>query len=144
MIAVDTNILVYAHREDAEWHAPAIETLRSLAAVPSTWSIPWPCLHEFFAIVTHPRIYSPPSKTSEAVQQFEAWLSSPSLVLLTEVDVHWSVLKANLTEGKVRGPMTHDARIAAICEGHGVTNFLTADRGFSRFSRLHAENPLIS
>jgi len=31
MIAVDTNILVYAHRRDSEWHEPAFRCLASLA-----------------------------------------------------------------------------------------------------------------
>ena len=39
MIALDTNLLVYAHREDSEFHGPAkaiIETLRQQAA---PWAI---------------------------------------------------------------------------------------------------------
>ena len=53
MIAVDTNILVYAHREDAEFHKPAFERIRQLAEGNVPWALPWPCLHEFFAIATH-------------------------------------------------------------------------------------------
>jgi predicted nucleic acid-binding protein len=67
VIAVDTNILVYAHREDSEWHAVAVEKLRSLAEGKAAWTIPWPC--KFLAIVTHPRIFSPPSPLSAAVER---------------------------------------------------------------------------
>ena len=77
MIAVDTNILVYAHREDAPFHAAAIRCLTELAEGGAQWSIPWPCLHEFLAIVTHPRIFDPPSPLAIAVHQVEAWLESP-------------------------------------------------------------------
>ena len=56
MIALDTNLLVYAHRRDSEWHAEATAAVRELAEGPAPWAIPWPCLHEFLAIVTHPRI----------------------------------------------------------------------------------------
>ena len=59
MIAVDSNVLVYAHREDSDWHDPAYACLLELAEGRDPWAIPWPCLHEFLAIVTHPRIYSP-------------------------------------------------------------------------------------
>ena len=60
LIAVDTNLLVYAHREDSPWHDAAYRSLVGLAEGRTPWAIPWPCLHEFLAIVTHPRIYSPP------------------------------------------------------------------------------------
>ena len=57
MIAVDTNILVYAHRADSPFHDRARLILESLATGARAWAIPWPCAHEFFAVVTHPRIY---------------------------------------------------------------------------------------
>lgn len=59
MIAVDTNILVYAHREDASFHEEAYLRVQQLAEGRSAWAIPWPCLHEFLAVVTHPRIFAP-------------------------------------------------------------------------------------
>ena len=52
MIAVDTNVLVYAHREDSPWHGAASRVVRDLAEGSAPWAIPWPCLHEFLAIVT--------------------------------------------------------------------------------------------
>ncbi|WP_201407984.1 hypothetical protein, partial [Mycobacterium intracellulare] len=78
MIAVDTNILVYAHRRDAEFHAVAAPTVKALAEGRPAWAIPWPCLHEFFAICTHPKIYNPPSTRSQAIAQIDAWLASPT------------------------------------------------------------------
>ena len=53
MIAVDTNILVYAHRKDATPHAQAAAAVTKLAEGKTAWAIPWPCVHEFLAIVTH-------------------------------------------------------------------------------------------
>lgn len=80
----------------------------------------------------------------EAVAEMDSWLKSPSLSLIGETDAHWPYLKQIVTDGKVVGPMTHDARIAAICQQHGVTRFLSADRDFSRFPGLHTVNPLVS
>ena len=74
MIAVDTNILVYAHREDSPFHEAAFERVAELAEGPAVWAIPWPCLHEFLAIVTHPRIYAPPTPLAQALDQVDAWL----------------------------------------------------------------------
>ena len=143
MIAVDTNLLVYAHRADSQWSDPARQCLRHLAENRSTWAIPWPCIHEFLAIVTHPRIYAPPSTLSQAVEQVDAWFGSESIVLLGESSDHWAELKGLLGKGQVQGPLVHDARIAALCLTHGVTELLTADRDFSRFPGLTTRNPLL-
>jgi toxin-antitoxin system PIN domain toxin len=143
LIAVDTNILVYAHREDSPFHAVAIERLAELAEGPATWAIPWPCLHEFLSIVTHPRIYVPPSPLTRALEQVDAWLGSPTLALLAESATHWSTLRALLVAGRVTGPRVHDGRVAALCRQHGVRELWSADRDFSRFAGLAVVNPLI-
>ncbi|MBG0813058.1 TA system VapC family ribonuclease toxin [Planomonospora sp. ID82291] len=142
MIAVDTNILVYAHRGDSEFHARAASKVKALAEGRAAWAVPWPCVHEFFSIVTHPRVYAPPSSTADAIAQIDAWLGSPSLVLLGEAENHWQVLRASLEAGKVTGPLVHDARIAALCAAHGVRELWSMDRDFSRFPELTVRNPL--
>ena len=75
MIAVDTNVLVYAHREDSEWHAPARQLVQDLAEGTDAWAIPRPCVHEFLAITTHPRIFRTPTPLPAALDQVDAWLS---------------------------------------------------------------------
>ena len=142
MIATDTNILVYAHRTDSEWHAQARAGVATLAEGRVAWGLPWPCVHEFLAIASHPRIYDPPSTIAQAIDQVDAWLASPAAVLLSETDSHWDVLKNQLRNGQVRGPVVHDARVASLCIGHGVTEFWTADRDFGRFPNLRVRNPL--
>jgi uncharacterized protein len=144
VIALDTNILVYAHREDAAFHTAALAALTELAHSRAAWAIPWPCLHEFFSVVTHPRIYDPATPTAAALGQIEAWLASPSLVLLAETEQHWHSLRTLLQQGKVAGPMVHDARIAALCQQHGVRELWSADRDFGRFGGLKVRNPLTS
>lgn len=143
MIAVDTNILVYAHREDSPWHEAARARLAELAEGRAAWAIPWPCLHEFLAIVTHPRIYNPPSPLEIAQVQVEAWLEAPGLVLLAETPGYWPELRVALKASRVAGPAVHDARIAALCRLHGVRELWTADRDFSHFRGLRAINPLV-
>jgi toxin-antitoxin system PIN domain toxin len=143
VIAVDSNILVYAHREDSEWHAAALAKLVELAEGRGAWAIPWPCVHEFLAIVTHPRIYSPPTPLAAAIDQVDAWIESPSLVLLTESAVHWQTLRETLQNGKISGSQVHDARVAALCLQHGVKELWSADRDFGRFPDLAVVNPLV-
>lgn len=143
MIAVDTNLLVYAHRRDSEWHTPAARLVRTLAEGAAPWALPWPCLHEFIAIATHPRIYSPPSALAEAIEQVDAWLEAPGVSLLGETPMHWETLRRVALAGQVVGPRIHDARVAALCVSHGVTELWTADRDFSRYPGLVVRNPLI-
>lgn len=142
MIAVDTNILVYAHRRDSAWHTAAAKCVRELAEASASWMIPWSCLHEFLAIVTHPRIYDPPSTLDAASRQIEYWLASPSLVVAHETPQHWDTLRQLVTKTKIMGPVVHDARVAAICLDHGVDALWSADRDFSRFGELTVRNPL--
>jgi toxin-antitoxin system PIN domain toxin len=142
LIAVDTNLLVYAHRTDSEWHEQAAARVRELAEARSSWALPWPCIHEFLAIATHPRIWDPPTPTEAALDQVEAWLESPSVVLLAEGPEHWNELLGQIEAGRIAGPRVHDARIAALCLAHGVRELWTADRDFSRFPSLATSNPL--
>jgi toxin-antitoxin system PIN domain toxin len=143
MIAVDSNLLVYAHREDSHWHDAAYARLVELAEGQAPWAIPWPCIHEFLAIVTHARIYAPPTPLETAIDQIDAWMESPSLVLLSESENYWQQLRAILQTGRVSGPQVHDARVAALCRQHAVSELWTADRDFSRFPGLNVRNPLV-
>lgn len=143
MIAVDTNLLVYAHRQDSPFHDPAAAALTGLAESPAPWALPWSCLHEFYSIATHPRIYDPPSTPGQAAEQIDAWLESPSVVPLSDGETYWPTLSALLSSGKVTGPLVHDARIAALCLSHGIRELWTADRDFSRFPQLRTHNPVV-
>jgi toxin-antitoxin system PIN domain toxin len=143
LIAVDTNLLVYAHRRDAPWFEQARQVLRHLVEGAATWAIPWPCLHEFLAISTHPNIYRPPTELPRALGQVATLLVSPGLRLLSEPAGYWQVLDRLLAAGRVTGAKVHDARIAALCLSHGVSELWSADRDFSRFPELKTRNPLV-
>lgn len=144
MTAVDTNLLVYAHREDSPWHHAALRAIQQLAEGTRPWAVPWPCVHEFLAIVTHPRIYRPATPPELALAAIRAWMASPSLHLIGEGPEYFDRLEQLVRSGKVIGPMIHDARIAALCLEHGIRTFWTADRDFSRFPALNITNPLVA
>jgi len=143
VIAVDSNLLVYAHREDSVWHAPAARAIGGLAEGRAAWAILWPCIHEFLAIVTHPRIYRPPTPLSQGLDQVDAWLESPSVALLSESEGYWQTLRQMAADGKITGPQVHDARVAALCAAHGVAELWSHDRDFGRFPGLIVRNPLV-
>ncbi len=143
MIAVDTNILVYAHRAESPWHGAAWATVARLAEARPAWAIAWPCLHEFLAVVTNPRVLKPPTPFGNAIDQIEAWRASPSLMLISETENHWAMLKDLTTAARTAGPAIHDARVAAICLEHGVNELFSADRDFARYPALKVRNPLV-
>lgn len=142
MIAVDTNVLVYAHRKEATEHDAAFEVVRELAESSDPWAIPWPCVYEFFSVVTSPKIWkNAASSPEQAWKQLEAWFAAPGLRLLAEPDDFAPALSEFLVRPRVRGGIVHDARVAAICVAHGVETLLTRDRDFSLFPELIIENP---
>lgn len=143
MIALDTNLLVYAHRAENPFHAAAFDLVKQLAEGRVSWAIPWSCLHEFFGVVTNRRIFAVPTPVEVALDQIDAWMSSPALILLAENEQHWPQLRELISNAKLQGSMVHDARIAAICLSHGVRELWSADRDFSRFPRLRVCNPLV-
>jgi uncharacterized protein len=96
------------------------------------WAIPWPCMPEFYALVTHPKIYNPPSTNDEAIKQISAWIASKSLVVIGETGAHWVTLKSRVIAGKVVG----------LCFQHDAHELWSADRDFSRYLSLKTRNPL--
>jgi len=140
--AVDTNLLVYAHRADSTFHIRAREVVRELAEGAEPWAIPWPCIHEFLAVVTNPRIWKQPTPPETALAAVASWRAAPRLFLLAEDDNYWPTLEALVRESKIVGAKVHDARIAALVLHHRVDVLFTADRDFSRFARVRTKNPL--
>jgi uncharacterized protein len=143
MIAIDTNLLVYAHRAESEFHEDAFEFLRSVAEGVHPWAIPVACLHEFLSIVTNAKIFKPASSYEQAIGQVDAWLASPHVQIIHSGHSHWRVLAEITRKAKVSGGMFHDARIAAICIENAVDIFYSADRDFGRFKDLKCVNPLV-
>jgi toxin-antitoxin system PIN domain toxin len=141
MIAIDSNILVYARRDEAPHHPQALALLTSLAEGSSPWAIPWPCVYEFLRIVTHPRVFDPPTPSRTALEDLVSLLESPSLIMLGEGPAHIGHLSCAIRDGQAAGNLIHDAHIAALCAENGVTELLTADRDLARFSRVRVRNP---
>ncbi|MDI9334768.1 MAG: PIN domain-containing protein [Cytophagales bacterium] len=143
MIAVDTNILIYAHQRQSTFYAPAFASMQTLAEGGKPWGIPAACLSEFLANVTHPQVLPHPSTFEQALAQVDAWLESPTAHILHSGLQHWKVLSDLTRRAKLQGGQFHDARIAAICIENGVSLLWTADRDFAKFKVLKTTNPLV-
>lgn len=144
MIALDTNLLVYSHRLDSPFHEAAKELILALRRGPVAWAIPWPCVHEFVAIATHPKICKTPTPLATSFACVDAWLAGGNLHLIGESEGYLEKLRSLCLAARLRGRRIHDARIAALCLHHGVSELWSADRDFSAFPQLKARNPLVT
>lgn len=139
MVAVDTNILVYAHRRRERRHAAAHERLTGLAEGYARWGIPVVCLAEFLRVVTHPRVVDPLT-ADEACESLRRILASPSLEVLTPGPRFRELFLAAVQEGNAIGNLAFDAQIVALCREAGVQTLITEDRDFHRFGGVTVEH----
>jgi hypothetical protein len=136
VIAVDTNVLVHAQRPGRPEHAPALAWLQHLATGPIPWGLPVFCLGEFLRVVTHPRLFDPPTPVADALAALEGLIASPSVRVLLPGSGFPRLLAECVRRGDARGNLVFDAQIAALCLEHGATDLLTCDRDFARFPGL--------
>lgn len=133
MIALDTNVLVYAHRAEMPLHRVAMKRLRDLVEGSTPWALPAFCIGEFVRVVTHARIFHPPTDLEPALEFIAHVLGSPSARLLVPGVTFPTLFAEACRAGAVQGNLAFDAQVVAVCREHGVTDILTEDRDFSRF-----------
>lgn len=141
MIAVDTNILVYALRASDVRHRRASALLRSLATGSRPLAVPWPCVTEFLCTVTDPRIRPPSGSMALACRNLEVLFASPAVRVLWPTGETPAKLREVLAESGVSGQVVYDAHIVALCIEYGVREILSADKDFRRFTGIKVTNP---
>jgi toxin-antitoxin system PIN domain toxin len=139
VIAVDTNVLIYAHRAEAPRHAPALAALKQIAESGLPWAMPVFCISEFVRVVTHPRVFSPATSLEMALDYLERLLASPGARLLVPSPSFPAVFSETCRLAGARGNLVFDAQIVAVCREHGVDRILTDDRDFARFPQIEAQ-----
>jgi toxin-antitoxin system PIN domain toxin len=143
LIALDTNILIFARREEATHHTAAKRLFLELVEGSRPWAIPWPCIYEFLRVITHPRVFSPPTPIVAALDDLDRLFETPSLTMLGEGPGHPAHLRRMMEAGAAKGNLAHDAHIAALLREHGVREIWTTDRDFTRFPGIAVRNPFV-
>jgi toxin-antitoxin system PIN domain toxin len=141
VIALDTNILVHAHREGTRHHEAALTLLRDLSEGAEPYALFWPSLYEFLRVVTHHRVFDPPSSVSDALEAIAAFVAPPVVRVLSESARHQALLERVVRDTRTTGNLIHDAHLVALAVEHGVHEILTLDGDFARFPQVASRNP---
>jgi len=142
MVALDTSILAYAVNRYAPEHARAAEVVEELVNGELPWALPWPAVHEFLRLVTHPHAVGRPLKPSEAWGFVGAVVASPTVRMLGPTERHGRVLVEVLGHARGEDALPPGLEVATILREHGVRELLSVDRGMRRFPFLSVRDPL--
>jgi toxin-antitoxin system PIN domain toxin len=143
VLAVDTNVLVYAADQDSPHHAPCRSWLERQRARPDAWYVTWGVLYEFLRVTTHPRVMRRPWSARGAWTFVSRLLASPGLGVLVATSRHAAVAEQVLAElPDLSGNLLHDAHTAILLREHGVKQICTRDTDFARFPFLDVIDPL--
>ena len=143
MLAVDTNVLVYAADADSQFHSPCRDWLERQRSRPDAWYTTWAILYEFLRVTPHPRVMRRPWSLAVAWEFVTALLASPGLAVLVPTLRHADVAAELISEmPHLAGNLLHDAHTAILMREHGVTRICTRDSDFHRFPFLEVIDPL--
>jgi len=141
MILIDVNILVYAHRPDAEDHAKYQYWLEDVLNSGETCGLSELALCGMVRIVTHPRIYPDPTPISLAVELANRLRDHDSCVVVSPGGQHWQIFAQLCKASGAKGNLVSDAYFAALAIESGA-EWITADRDYARFPGLRWRHPL--
>jgi toxin-antitoxin system PIN domain toxin len=140
MILPDVNILVYAHREDASNHIAYREWLEHVINSDQAYGMADLVLSGFLRVVTHPRVFNPPSTLEMALAFARDIRSQPNCVPIRPGPRHWEIFEKLCRTANVKGNLVPDAYLAALAIESG-SEWITTDRDYARFSELHWRHP---
>ncbi len=143
MILCDVNILVHAHRSDSKRHREIREWLEAVLGSEEAYAVSGLVLSGFLRVVTHPRIFDPPSRLDEALSFAADVLAPPNCVVVAPGPRHWEIFTALCRGANAKGNLIPDAFHAAMAIEHGC-DWITLDRDFARFPGLRWRDPFAS
>jgi hypothetical protein len=133
-------VLVYAHRADAPDHARHREWLEQVVNGDAPYALSDLVLSGFLRVVTHPAVFRPPTRMSDALSFVEQVRDQPHCVRLMPGARHFGIFAALCRKSGVKGNLVPDAFLAAMAIESGC-EWITTDRDFSRFAGLKIRHP---
>ncbi len=142
MIAIDTSILIYAHRSGCPEHEAARRAIEEAAGERTGWGVPTPCLLEFWSVVTHPSSAGGGSSPASAREFIEALIETAGAIVLPPPAALGPRCLQIADQLDIRGPRVFDLQIGLTALDAGVTEIWTHDAGFVAFPGLKIRDPL--
>lgn len=140
MILTDVNVLIYAHREDAADHRRFRDWLEAVVAGPEAFGICDFVLSGFLRVVSHPKIFHPPTPFRHALEFCQFLRDQSNAVMITPGDRHWEIFIDFCSLSSATGDLVADAFLAALAVESGC-EWITTDRDYSRFPGLRWRHP---
>ena len=141
MILVDVNVLVYAHRTEADRHGEYLSWLEDTANGDEPLGLSDLVLSGFLRVVTHPRVFIAPSPMKAALAFTEELRGLPNCVQVQPGPRHWEIFTRLCRGSAVKGNLVPDAYLAALAIESG-SEWITTDRDYGRFPGLRSRHPL--
>jgi toxin-antitoxin system PIN domain toxin len=141
MMLIDVNVLVYAHRTDAPKHSAYRKWLEKLINGDQAYGVSDLVLSGFLRVVTHPRVFSPPSDLASGLAFARTIRGQPNAVAITPGPRHWTIFTSLCEATHAKGNLIPDAYLAALAIESG-SEWITTDRDYSRFPGLKWRSPL--
>jgi hypothetical protein len=142
VIALDTNLLVYAHRSGVSEHASAQCAIERASEDARRWGVALPTVAEFWMNVTHPAAAGGPSTSQQARDFLHSLLvDGPGTVWMPR-EPFWTRLIQLASDLNVRGLRIFDLQIALTAFDNGAVEIWTHDRDFVGFPGLRVHDPL--
>jgi toxin-antitoxin system PIN domain toxin len=138
---LDANILLYAYNADSPHHEVCRVWLEAAFNGAEPVALPWQTLLAFIRIATNPRAVAQPLSAAQACSIVDRWLQQPNVTPLTATERFWPILREQLLDGRITGPLVTDAALAAQALEHGAV-LCSTDRDFRRFRGLTLVDPL--
>ena len=140
MIALDTNLLVYAHRARAPQHRAARRALERAAGDSRGWGMAAAVLPEFWSVVTHPTCEGGPSTPVQASSFVQALREAGAATWLPGPGFGERLLQM-AADRRIAGPRIFDLQIALTAFEGGATELWSHDSGFLTIPGLRLLDP---
>jgi predicted nucleic acid-binding protein len=142
MIAVDTNLLVFAHRTQVPEHRAAREAIEEASMDSEGWGFTLTSLLEFWSIVTHPSAPPRPSTPAEASAFVQALIRDAGAQIWLPREGFGQRLIRLGSKLHVCGPRIFDLAIALTAFEAGAGEIWTHDLGFMSIPGVRVVFPL--
>jgi toxin-antitoxin system PIN domain toxin len=137
----DVNVLIYAFRADSPRHAEYRRWLDRCLRSKEPFGLSDLVLSGVLRVLTHPRVFAPPTPSAPAMAFVTALRQQPNVVFVNGGPRHWEIFAELCRSSAARGNLIADAYHAALAIEHGA-EWITTDRDYARFTGLRWSHPL--